>query len=171
MKMVQATSKKQHSWPVRAVALLLILEAAIILGTAGWALSVDWGQEIKVIDVNAGTDKPPSYEFQAASLELAARVGAGIVIAISLAPVLISAVGVLFLLRPAWALAMLSQALIIAFGLIVYVNLQIDLLFPVMAYAIMLVFFLNSQRVRLGFQRRKQTVDSARTAPCGDEPA
>lgn len=169
--MVRGTHKKQHSWPVRAVALLLILEAAIILGTAGWALSVDWGQEIKVIDVNAGTDKPPSYEFQAVSLEVAAQVGAGFIIAISLVPVLVSAVGVLFLLRAGWALAMLSQALIIVFGLIVYIDLGIDLLFPVMVFAIVLVFFLNSQRVRLGFQRRKRMVDSAQTASCQEEPA
>lgn len=162
---------KQRSWPVRAVALLLILEAAIILGTAGWALSVDWGQEIKVIDVNAGTGKPPSYQFQAGSLEVAAQVGAGLIIALSLAPVLISAVGVLFLLRAGWALAMLSQALIIVFGLIVYVDLGIDLLFPVMAFAIVLVFFLNSQRVRLGFQRRKRTIDGAQTAARQEEPA
>lgn len=171
MKTVRRTHEKQHSWPVRAVALLLILEAAVILGTAGWALSVDWGQEIKVIDVNAGTDKPPSYEFQARSLEVAAQVGAGLIIAISLAPVLISAVGVLFLLRPGWALAMLSQALVIVFGLIVYIDLQIDLLFPVMAYAIVLVFFLNSQRVRLGFRRQKRAGDSAQTAGCEEEPA
>ena len=169
--MVRKTRNKQRSWPVRAVALLLILEAAIILGTAAWALSVDWGQEIKVIDINAGTDKPPSYEFQAGSVEVAAQVGAGLILALSLAPVLISAVGVLFLLRAGWALAMLSQGLIIALGLLVYIDAKIDLLFPAMAFAIVLVFFLNSQRVRLGFQRRKRTAVGAQTASCKEEPA
>jgi hypothetical protein len=169
--MARRAGKKRRSWPVRAVALLLIVEAAVVLATAAWGLSVRWGEEITITNVNEGTDQPAQWEFKTDSPEVAAQVGAGLVIALSLVPVLISAVGVLFLLRAGWAVAMLSQGLIIVVGLIVYIDAKLDLLFPVMALAIVMVFFLNSQRVRLGFQRRRRAANGVQTAPQQETPA
>jgi hypothetical protein len=66
-------------------------------------------------------------------------------------PVVLSAIGFLFLLRAGWLLAMAMQGATLLGCLLLYFDTRPQAIFPVMLYCIVMAFYLNSADVRIAF--------------------
>ena len=123
--------------PIRAIGLLLVLEVAGLAGLGLYELSrVQWRQ----IRLAEGLPGPQVIEGAAVLLFLPPAV-----------LTLVSALSFLLLRRRGWLLAAISQGLTLAVCLFLYSELQPLYVYPVMAYAILLVLYLNSHDVRVVF--------------------
>jgi small-conductance mechanosensitive channel len=65
---------------------------------------------------------------------------------------LISALSFLFLQRRGWLLAAIAQGLSLAVCLWLYSLFQPNYVYPIMAYCILMILYLNSQDVRMVFR-------------------
>ena len=77
---------------------------------------------------------------------------------------LMSALGFLLLRRRGWLLAAISQGLSLGVCLWLYSQLQPWYVYPIMAYCILMILYLNSQDVRVVFHPRRA---AARQQPGG----
>ena len=68
---------------------------------------------------------------------------------------LISALGFLLLRRRGWLMAAIAQGLSLAVCLWLYTLFQPGYVYPVMAYCILMILYLNSHDVRVVFQPRR----------------
>lgn len=137
---------------VRLVGLLLLLQAVILLGIAIW---FGWG-----IDWELG------IEQLAASRAVADAINLGVwffFLGVGLAPI---AIGLIFLRRTAWILAMAFQVLLLTVTLTTYFFSVAPTLersygiFLVMASGVVLVFYLNLSGVRSVVQWRDEHLDA-----------
>lgn len=126
--------------PVRAIGLLLILE---VLGLA--ALGVyEFSQVHSRLDwqrVRPESVTPEVVEAAAVFLFLPPAV-----------LMVVSALGFLFMRRRGWVLAAISQGLSLGLCLWLYTQLQPYYVYPIMAYCVLVILYLNSQGVRTVFQ-------------------
>lgn len=125
--------------PVKAIALLLLLEAIGLVGLGVYEFSqVDWTR------VN-----PEALSRSAAE-------AAAFVLFIPPAFLtLVSALSFLFLRRRGWLLAALAQALSLAVCLWLYSEFGPVYVYPIMGYCVLMVLYLNSHDVRMVFQPRR----------------
>lgn len=142
---------KTRSWPVRANALLLVLQAAGLGGIcAYYVYQTDWQQE--------------KFEWStdgSLTLELTEAVEHTVVIVATLGPpailAVLAALGFVFLFRAGWMLAMMVQAITLLSCLLLYSDWEPVLgwdpifIYPVMLYCIVMVLYLNSSDVRAAF--------------------
>ena len=68
---------------------------------------------------------------------------------------LLSALSFLFLQRRGWLLAAIAQGLSLAVCLWLYSLFQPGYVYPIMAYCVLMILYLNSQDVRVVFQPRQ----------------
>jgi hypothetical protein len=68
---------------------------------------------------------------------------------------LLSALSFLFLRRRGWLLAAIAQGLSLAVCLWLYSLFQPGYVYPIMAYCVLMILYLNSQDVRVVFQPRQ----------------
>jgi hypothetical protein len=68
---------------------------------------------------------------------------------------LLSALSFLFLHRKGWLLAAIAQGLSLAVCLWLYSLFQPGYVYPIMAYCVLMILYLNSQDVRVVFQPRQ----------------
>jgi hypothetical protein len=124
-------------WPVRAVGVLLLLEAIGLAGVGTLSFTAPvLGRVIPMLDP---WSTPLSVSF------------------LLLAPLaFVAAVGFLRLWPAAWLVAMLLQGLGLSASLILYFYLREEsfYLYAAMVYFILMVFYLNSHGVRAAFQLR-----------------
>jgi len=125
--------------PVRAIGLLLILQAAGLAALGAWEFyhvlsQLDWR--------NMGPETPPRRVAEALAVALFAP---GAVL------MLVSALGFLFMRRKGWLLAAISQGLTLAVCLWLYTVIQPVYVYPIMASCVLVVLYLNSQDVRTAF--------------------
>jgi hypothetical protein len=134
--------------PVRVIGLLLILE---VIGLAGLGIyefsQVSWRQ----IDV----DEPSQQAIEAASF---------VFFAPPAVLTLLSALSFLLLRRRGWLLAAIAQGLSVAVCLWLYSEFQPGYVYPVMAYCVLMILYLNSQDVRMVFHPRR---NAAKQSPGG----
>lgn len=125
--------------PVRAIGLLLILQ---VIGLAGFGayefVQVDWQE----VDIEA--PQRQVIEVLAFALFVPPAV-----------MTLLSALSFLFLRRRGWLLAAIAQGLNLAACLWLYSELQPWYVYPVMAYCIVMILYLNSHDVRVVFHPRR----------------
>jgi TRAP-type C4-dicarboxylate transport system permease small subunit len=123
--------------PVRAIALLLMLEAAGIVAYGAYELSrVDWRSVIAAREV-------PSGEV-VVTLRL-------VMFAPAVVLTLLASLGFLLLRRRGWLLAAISQGAVVATGLWLYVAYEPVYVYPIMAYAVLIILYLNVHDVRAVF--------------------
>jgi hypothetical protein len=126
--------------PVRAIGLLLILQ---VLGLAGLGVyefaQVDWQR----VQAEAS---PPRQVLEVLAFALFVPPAA---------MTLLSALSFLFLRRRGWLLAAIGQGLILAICLWLYSELQPWYVYPVMAFCVVMILYLNSQDVRTIFHPRR----------------
>ena len=141
--MVEATSTSYR--PVRAIGLLLILE---VLGLA--ALGVyEFSQVLSRLDLQQVQPEEVTPEVVGA---------AAIVLFVPPAVMMVvSAFGFLFMRRRGWLLAAISQGLSLGICLWLYAELQPLYVYPIMAYCVLVILYLNSQGVRTVFHVARGT--------------
>jgi len=136
---------------VRAVGLLLLLEVAGLGALGAYELSrVNWRSL-------AAWELPPRGTLESLAVVLFAP-------AALLA--FVAALSFLLLLRRGWLLAAASQGLSLAACLGLYVELDRFYVYPIMAYCVLVILYLNSQAVRTAFRDAGNPKDSgAGSAP------
>jgi hypothetical protein len=126
--------------PVRAIGLLLILQVVGLLCLGAYEFSqVDW----RGIELDA-TPPPQAIEVVAFALFVPSAV-----------LTLLSALSFLVLRRKGWILAAVGQGLSLAVCLWLYSQLQPWYVYPVMAYCVFMILYLNSHDVRMLFHPRR----------------
>jgi hypothetical protein len=130
--------------PVRAIGLLLALQVVCLVGLGAYEfLQVDWRQIDRRMVV---PDASSRQLIEALSFVLFVP---------SAVMTLMSALSFLLLRRKGWLLAALSQALSLGVCLWLYSLNQPWYVYPIMAYSILMVLYLNSQDVRVVFHPRR----------------
>ena len=126
--------------PVRAIGLLLAFQVLCLAALgAHEALQVDWRA--------VSTETAPSRQVIEA-----------VTLALFIPPAvmtLMSALGFLLLRRRGWLLAAISQGLSLGVCLWLYSQFQPWYVYPIMAYCILMILYLNSQDVRVVFHPRR----------------
>ena len=126
--------------PVRAIGVLLILEVAGLLALGAYEFSlVDW----RGIDL---TSPPPRAVIEVAAFAL---------FAIPAVLTLLSGLSFLLLRRRGWLLAAIAQGLILAVCLWLYTLFRPGYVYPIMAYSILMILYLNSHDVRVVFRAER----------------
>ncbi len=125
--------------PVRAIGLLLVLQVVCLAGLgAHEALQVDWRQ--------LGPGEPPRQAIEALTLVLFVPPAV---------MTLMSALSFLLLRRRGWLLAAISQGLSLGVCLWLYSEARPWYVYPIMAYCILIILYLNSRDVRVVFHPRR----------------
>jgi hypothetical protein len=123
--------------PVRAIGLLLMLEAAGIVAYGAYELSrVDWRSVV------AAREAPSRDVVEVLALVL---FGPAVVLT------LLASLGFLLLRRRGWLLAAISQGAVVATGLWLYAAYEPVYVYPIMAYAVLMILYLNVHDVRAVF--------------------
>ena len=118
---------------------LLTLEVIGLVLLGGYEfLQVDWR------DINLRTLQPQAVELAVFALFIPSAI-----------LTLLSALSFLFLYRRGWLLAAIAQGLSLAVCLWLYSWFQPGYVYPIMAYCILMILYLNSQDVRVVFQPRQ----------------
>jgi hypothetical protein len=128
--------------PLRAIALLLFLQALALAAVVGFGLvGIDWA----------------GLRFDATGARETSAERAVIVTLLFALPVvlcLLGAVGSLFALQWGWLLAELAQGLCLGACLLLYSEWTPYFIYPIMAYCVLMVLYLNSRDVRVLFHAR-----------------
>ena len=125
--------------PVRVIGLLLILEVIGLVGLgAHKVLQVDWRQ----VDIDRLSQQ-------------AIEAGAFVLFAPPAVLTLLSALSFLLLRRRGWLLAAIAQGLSVAVCLWLYSQFQPVYVYPIMAYCVLMILYLNSHDVRVVFHPRR----------------
>ena len=125
--------------PVRAIGLLLAFQVVCLVGLGAHEfLQVDWRQ--------IGAEEPSQQVIEALTLTLFVPPAV---------MTLMSALSFLLLRRKGWLLAAISQGLSLGVCLWLYSQTQPWYVYPLMAYCILMILYLNSQDVRVVFHLRR----------------
>ena len=153
---------KTNSRPIRAVGLLMLLQAIGLVGLSAYGLlQIDWQQvgfdwqqqEGLVLEIHPGS----SQEEEESELEAARAVGAAILFLPSIVLAILGALGFLLFSRRGWLLASLAQTLSLGACMELYYDSVWEkpgFVYPVMLYCILMILYLNSSAVRVVFHSR-----------------
>ena len=120
--------------------MLLILEVIGLVLLGGYEfLQVDWR------DIDLRTLRPQAVELAVFALFIPSAI-----------LTLLSALSFLFLYRRGWLLAAIAQGLSLAVCLWLYSWFQPGYVYPIMAYCVLMILYLNSQDVRMVFRAGQQ---------------
>ena len=125
--------------PVRVIGVLLILEVIGLVALGGYEFwRVDWRA------INLGDPSQRAIEAAVFALFVPSAI-----------LTLMSALSFLFLRRRGWLLAAIAQGVSLAVCLWLYSLFQPGYVYPVMAYCILMILYLNSHDVRVVFHPRR----------------
>ncbi len=125
---------------MRVIGALLILEVIGLVLLGGYEfLQVDW------TSIDLRTLQPQAVELAVFALFIPSAI-----------LTLLSALSFLFLYRRGWLLAAIAQGLSLAVCLWLYSWFQPGYVYPIMAYCVLMILYLNSQDVRMVFRARQQ---------------
>lgn len=130
--------------PVRAIGGLLILQVAGLAALGAYEFfyvlsEFDWR--------NVGPEPPPQPIIEGLAVFLFAPAAV---------MMFVSALGFLFMRRRGWLLAAISQGLSLVICLWLYTELRPLYVYPIMAYCVLVILYLNSQDVRTVFHVRRE---------------
>ena len=124
---------------IRAIGVLLILEVIGLLLLGGYEfLQVRW------MGINLESPQHETVEVAVFALFIPSAI-----------LTLLSAMSFLFLQRRGWLLATIAQDLSLAVSLWLYSLFQPGYVYPIMAYCVLMILYLNSQDVRMVFRPRE----------------
>ena len=124
---------------VRAIGLLLILEVIGLVILGGYEfLQVRW------MGINLDSPQHETVEVAVFALFVPSAV-----------LTLLAALSFLFLHRRGWLLAAIAQGLSLAVSLWLYSLFQPGYVYPIMAYCVLMILYLNSQDVKMVFRPRE----------------
>jgi hypothetical protein len=137
-------SDKMSYRPVRAIGLLLILQVAGILGIGAY----EFWQILSVLDwERVRLDAMPRPTLEAVAFALLVPPAA---------LMLLSAMSFFILRRRGWVLAAISQGLSLAVCLWIYTEFGPYYVYPIMAYCVLMILYLNSHDVRVVFHVNRE---------------
>jgi len=151
---------KTSSRPVRAVGLLLLLQAIGLVGLMTYGLlQIDWQQ------VRFDSQQGLELEIQLNSLQEESVVDAdraiiaAILLLLSTVLAILGALGFLLFSRKGWLLASLAQTLSLGACMELYYASfweNLGFVYPIMLYCILMILYLNSSEVRVVFHSRRE---------------
>ena len=131
--------RRSRPWTVRAISLLLLLQAAGYVALSIYLLlPFDWAATAE-------------HDFATMPSQQIDALYISIILIPAAVPVVLSAIGFLFLFRAGWLLAMAMQGATLLGCLLLYFDTRPLAIFPVMLYCIVMAFYLNSSDVRIAF--------------------
>jgi hypothetical protein len=151
---------KASSPQIRAIGLLLILQAIGLIAVAAYDLQqVDW-QQVQIEfspqpqeGLEITLDVPQEQEV---GLEAVRAIEVAIFFVPPVVLAILGALGFLFFSRRGWLLAALAQTLSLWACLQLYYEWNPGFIYPVMLYCILMVLYLNSYNVRVVFHSRRE---------------
>jgi hypothetical protein len=151
---------KASSRPIKAIGLLLILQAIGLIAIAAYDLQqVDW-QQVQIEfspqpqeGLEITLDVPQEQEV---GLEVVRAIEVAIFFVPPVVLAILGALGFLFFSRRGWLLAALAQTLSLWACLQLYYEWNPGFIYPVMLYCILMVLYLNSYNVRVVFHSRRE---------------
>ena len=161
---------KTSSRPIRAVGLLLILQAIGLVGLIAYGLlQVDW-QQVRsdsqqqglVLEIQPDSSQQQEGEEESV-LEAARAIVAAILFLPSIVLAILGALGFLLFSRRGWLLASLAQTLSLGACMELYYDSVWEkpgFVYPVMVYCILMILYLNSSGVRVVFHSRRKPAKS-----------
>jgi heme/copper-type cytochrome/quinol oxidase subunit 2 len=124
---------------VRAIGVLLILEVIGLVVLGGYEfLQVDWR------GIDLGSQRHRAVEVAVFALFIPSAI-----------LTLLAALSFLFMHRRGWLLAAIAQGLSLAVSLWLYSLFQPGYVYPIMAYCVLMILYLNARDVRVVFQPRQ----------------
>jgi hypothetical protein len=157
---------KSSSRPIRAVGLLLILQAIGLVGLLAYGLlQVDW-QQVRsdsqqqglVLEIQLDSSQQQEGEEES-GLEAARAIVAAILFLPSIVLAILGALGFLIFSRRGWLLASLAQTLSLGACMELYYDSVWEkpgFVYPVMLYCILMILYLNSSAVRVVFHSKRK---------------
>jgi hypothetical protein len=128
--------------PIRAIGLLLILEVVGLVALGAYEFTrVDWRRINPEVLPSQNVIEVAAFALFAPPAVLT----------------LLSGLSFLLLRRRGWLLAAIAQGLILAVSLWLYTLYQPGYVYPIMAYCIPMILYLNSHDVRVVFRRGRET--------------
>ena len=135
--------------PIRVIGLLLVLEVVGLAALGAYEFTqVDW-QGVRP------DATPPQQVIEVLAFALFVP---------SAVLTLLSALSFLLLRRKGWLLAAIGQGLSVAVCLWLYSTLRPWYIYPVMAFCVLMVLYLNSRDVRMTFHPRREAAKPGRAA-------
>ena len=141
-KLVSTPVSPRQAWGIWPISILLFIEAInLLLISANLLYQTPFPKDYRPFF----SDLAPA-QYQAIEIS-------SIFIPLALMSIL-AAIGFLFLFRSGWLFAMVTQGLILFICLRQYITEPPNFIYPLMAYCIFMVLFINSSKVRAVFHSR-----------------
>jgi hypothetical protein len=158
--MPEEPANKARAWPIYVIALLLLLQAVAFVGLNFFYLSAELASQpgqspaalFKQLDLDQPLNQLPPDKIKSLTVVISTILLAPLAI-----PAALAAVAFLFLLRSGWLLAMITQVAGLLFCLMLYLEFKPPVVYPLMAYCIVMVLYLNVNEVRLAFLAKSTT--------------
>ena len=146
----------------RLLGVLLILQVGAMVGIGVWLFSrIDWDR-VKVL-----ANEPGQIQVQSIDGALLKPLEQAILYFIYFLPpailLLLAGLGFVLLRRRGWMLASVAQALIMMACLFFYTDPRPWFAYPIIAYCILMILYLNSQGVRTVVHSRQMTPAGGRS--------
>ena len=153
-------SQQTRSWPVRVASLLLLLEAVglVVINLANLS-RLEW--DFLHLQTAAAISSVPDATVEAVSIAL--------IFLPSAVLATLAAIGLFFIWRTGWLLAILTQGLTLLVCLALYFQQKPNIIYPIMLYTILMVLNLNSFEVRATVHDRNNHLHQLRDEPDADE--
>jgi hypothetical protein len=142
----------------RILGVLLILQVVAMVGFGVWLFSaIDWDRILALADEQAqNLPQPLERQLEQAVLYLIYFLPPAILL-------LLAGLGFVLLRRRGWMLASVGQAIIMLVCLFFYTDPRPWFAYPIIAYCILMILYLNSQGVRAVVHSRQMAPAGARS--------
>ena len=138
--------------------MLLILQVVAMIGFGVWLFStIDWDRMLTLANEQAqNLPKPLERQLEQAILYVIYFLAPAILL-------LLAGLGFVLFRRRGWMLASVAQALIMLACLFFYTDPRPWFVYPIIAYCILMILYLNSQGVRAVVHSRRMAQAGARS--------
>lgn len=142
----------------RLLGVLLILQVGAMVGIGVWLLSrIDWDRILTLANEQGqNLPKPLERQLEQAILYVIYFLPPAILL-------LLAGLGFVLLRRRGWMLASVAQAIILLVCLFFYMDPRPWFAYPIIAYCILMILYLNSQGVRAVVHSRRMATAGARS--------
>ena len=142
----------------RILGVLLILQVVAMVGFGVWLFStIDWDRILTFANEQAqNLPKPLERQLEQAILYVIYFLAPAILL-------LLAGLGFVLFRRRGWMLASVAQAIILLVCLFFYTDPRPWFAYPIIAYSILMILYLNSQGVRAVVHSRRMATAGARS--------
>jgi hypothetical protein len=142
----------------RILGVLLILQVVAMVGFGVWLFgTIDWDRILTLANEQAqNLPKPLERQLEQAVLYVIYFLAPAILL-------LLAGLGFVLLRRRGWMLASVAQAIILLVCLFFYTDPRPWFAYPIIAYCILMILYLNSQGVRAVVHSRRMATAGARS--------